>query len=334
MAYICEFGDAMVEGTGLDGAMMVYPMLRAITFVAKKMAEEQKAQLEALSPAEEDSLSKSLALLETSEQLARMYQLSLKNPNQLIAFLRKFRAMLEALPVGGCMLVPGGFNNEAGFSPFLLALERTEEQTFSLAVINSGQGSGEYHFSSALAAPPKIQTRLVLSFDGVSRMKLLDDAWWFMFWRMGFSGAKANTPDKLYQDLLPLVLERPLEQAIRDCKYNLDDAVCPFRTNQRANVTGYRIAREAWVWWLLRHGLTPQHALQVSFAYQQQWVKLVLHDLHCVDGVVRSDLRQIRLCTKYLAHITTKKDRVSDPSRFLAEQLGSVRLTLQGHSIS
>ena len=54
-----------------------------------------------------------------------------------------------------------------GFSPFILVLERTAKSTFRVAVVNSGQGSQEYHFSSPTSAPPKIQTRLTMVFQNV-----------------------------------------------------------------------------------------------------------------------------------------------------------------------
>ena len=161
-----------------------------------------------LSASELAVLGQSLSCLEQSTQLARLYHLSLKNPNQLIAFLRKFRKLLEDLDVDGCLFVPGAFNTQER-SPFILMLERTSKVSLSLSeplalshtcygtplsfslsvslstpstlmivfsclqegfrvsVVNSGEGSAEYHFSSPTTAPPKIQTRLVMYFENV-----------------------------------------------------------------------------------------------------------------------------------------------------------------------
>ena len=83
--------------------------------------------------------------------------------------------MLEALPVGEAMMVPGGFALEESFSPFLLVLDRFSEDKFKVAVVNPGYGSAEFHISSATSAPPKIQTRFTMSFDDIERSKLLDD---------------------------------------------------------------------------------------------------------------------------------------------------------------
>jgi len=110
-----------------------------MNFVISKMLDEQQSRLEALSAKEMTVLSKSIEVMKQSEQLVRMYQMSLKNPNQFIAFLRKFRILLQSVQVGDSLFVPGGFNNEAGFSPFLLILERKKKDIFNLAVINTAQ---------------------------------------------------------------------------------------------------------------------------------------------------------------------------------------------------
>ena len=134
-----------------------------------------------------------------------------------------------------------------------------------VSIVNTGEGSAQYHISSATTAPPKIQTRMVMKFAGVARANVLQDGWWLMFWRLGFMGSPINTPDKFYNDLLPLLLDKPLDAAILENNCHNDDILCPFRTNQRASVTGYRCVREAWVYFLNRHGITPQHSLQVRY---------------------------------------------------------------------
>ncbi len=335
MSYICEFGDAKLEGTGLEGACSIFSSVRTMAFVVQRMLEEQQGSLDALSPLESQLLQRSFTLLNESVQVARMYMLSRKNPNQLIAFIRKFRKLLEDVKVGAAVMVPGAFayvtdNGNQRFSPFVLLMERISEDAFRVTVVNTADGSEQYHFSSSVSQPPKIQTRLTMAFDNVPREKVLCDGWWFMFWRLGFAPMAVNTPDRFYDDLLPLLLGCPLEAALRDNHCNSNENCFPLRTNQRADVTGYRCCREAWVYFLLRGGMTPQHALHAYFVYQQQWLKLLLHDLHCTDEIEESDLRLIRLSTQQLAHLCTRRTRSSDPPRFLAEQLADVRATVDG----
>ena len=123
-------------------------------------------------------------VLKASTDLARQYELSRKNKNQMIRFIRVFRKTLEGLAIGQCLFVPAAFGTES-FSPLILLLERTGEEAFTVAVINSGDGAMEYHISSPVVSPPKFQTRMVMSFPNVAREKVLQDGWWFMFFRLG-----------------------------------------------------------------------------------------------------------------------------------------------------
>ena len=264
-AYICEFGDAVVgSATGQPG---VYGSLRVVEFVASQMHEQQQGALDMLTDSESAILAKSMNMLKESLQVARMYQLSTKNPNQMIAFIRKFRKKLDSLALNACFMVPGAFNNKMGYSPFVVMLEKTEATKYRFTLINTGDQGIEYHYSSATSAPPKIQTRQTMVFENVEAKRVLDDGWWLMFWRLGL-GAKQNTPEKLYNDLLPLLLDKPLDVALEENNNhnNLADVLAPLRTQQRSPVTGYRVLREAWTYYLLQHGVTPDHTLQVHNA--------------------------------------------------------------------
>eukprot|EP00729_Bicosta_minor_P009922 gene9922-5877_t len=331
LAYICEFGDATVEGTGLDGATSVYGALRVLSFVAVKTWAEQQDALASLPAAAATAVERSLKVLSESTDLCRQFELAQKNPNQLISFVRKFRKRLEELPVEGMLLVPAGFALEQSKHPFVLVLERTAAEEFRVAVVNPGAvGMEQYHPASPTSAVPKIQSRFNLSFSGVERDRLLDDAWWFMLWRTGFVPAKINTPDKFYDDLLPILLDKPLEAAIADNSCHADDLLCPLRSHERSRLTGYRASREAWMYVLHRSGATPADTRELYFCYQQQWLKLLLHDLHCVRSIDESDLKLVRLGIKQTAHVCTKKQKSSDSSRFIDEQLAILERTVDG----
>lgn len=84
-----------------------------------------------------------------------------------------------------------------------------------------------------------------------------------MFWRLGFMPAEFNTPEKFYDDLLPLLLGKPLDVALKENGANVDTNICPLRTNERAALTAYRSVREAWVFFMQRNGIAPKHTMQV-----------------------------------------------------------------------
>jgi len=328
-AYLCEFGDAILGAAA--GQPTVFDSFKVVEFVAATMHSQQQGALNMLSDEEVKVLAKSMDMLKVSLQVAQDYAKGMTNPNQLVAFVRKFRKKLECMSVGACFMVPGAFNNEAGFSPFIIILEKTSADRFRFSLVNTAEQGLEYHYSSATSAPPKFQTRQTMVFNNVEANKLLDDGWWLMLWRLGF-GAARNTPEKLYNDLLPLILGQPLDAALELDNNHVHNVLTPLRTHQRSSVTGYRVLREAWTYYLLQHGVSPAHTLQVSFMYQQQFAKLVLHDLTVLsaEAVDESDIGLINLCVNHLCHVATVKVRKDDELRFRDDQLEDLRQTIEG----
>lgn len=113
--------------------------------------------------------------------------------------------------------------------------------------------SVQYHESTAVTAPPKIQTRLVMSYDGVARANVLNDAWWFMLFRLGFAGANFNTPDKFYDDLLPLLVGHPTPTASAH-PFRPSSSPLPFREALWSKAMGCRADSE-----LLYFGIHEQY---------------------------------------------------------------------------
>mmetsp|Transcript_7246 Transcript_7246/g.21392 ORF Transcript_7246/g.21392 Transcript_7246/m.21392 type:complete len:5155 (-) Transcript_7246:1654-17118(-) len=329
LAYVCEFGDAAVEGTGLAGASGVYSSIRVVAYVAEQMWAQQQAGLEALQGQDLAVVKKSLGVLAKSAALARQYQLGMKNPNQLIGFIRKWRKTLEEQHVGHTIFVPGGFAAGQGMSPFVLVLERTSETHYRVAVVNPGMGADDYHVSSATSCPPKIQTRTTMRFDDIQREALLDDAWWMMFWRLGLSGGP-TAATQFYDDLMPLLLKKPLDAAIVDGGAHIDNDMCPLRTNERANLTGYRCVREAWMYYLNSQGVGASATLNVHLNYQLQWLKLLLQDMFLINEFDESDARLVQLAPRQVTHYSTKRITTDEAPRFFDETLRQLQETTEG----
>lgn len=89
IAFISEFGDASVEATGIEGASSVFSAVRVLGFVARQMWDQQQAALDMLSAQEFATVERSLTMLDESTKLARLYEMSKKNPNQFMSFIRK-----------------------------------------------------------------------------------------------------------------------------------------------------------------------------------------------------------------------------------------------------
>lgn len=84
------------------------------------------------------------------------------------------------------------------------------------------------------------------------------------------------------------------------------------------------------MYYLAVHGTTSAETMNVHLNYQRQWLKLLLQDLHLVREVDESDLRLARLGPTQISHYCTKRKTLSDPPRFLDEQLEMLQETTQG----
>ena len=143
-------------------------------------------------------------------------------------------------------------------------------------------------------------------------------------------GSKLNTADKFYDDLLPLLLKKPLDAALVDSGSHTDDDLCPLRTNERAVLTGYRCVREAWMHYLHSQGASSNATLHVHLNYQLQWLKMLLQDLHLVGELDESDIRLARLGPMQVTHYCTKRVTTEDTPRVLDEQLHQLQETCDG----
>ena len=79
--------------------------------------------------------------------------------------------------------------------------DEEEEEEWSLATVNLGQGA-DYHAGSS-ARYPLLQVRAVMVFGGISRERVLDPAPWFVLFQNVCTSAKSNGPETLYEIVLP-----------------------------------------------------------------------------------------------------------------------------------
>lgn len=106
------------------------------------------------------------------------------------------------------MIVPGGI----GPRVVVYIIERESENVFRFSVVNTDPTGGlEFHLSTA-STTSRIQFQTILSVKGVSSEKMLDDAFWAMLFKLALLQSKHNTTDKLYDLLLPFLVDKPLEQ--------------------------------------------------------------------------------------------------------------------------
>jgi hypothetical protein len=129
-----------------------------------------------------------------------------------------------------------------------------------------------------------------MALDNISPVRVLDDAFWAFLFKLVVYPAKQNTPDKIYDLLLPFLVDKPLEAALVETK---DDPATEYRSPERAALSFFRVMLEAFHYLLRRKGLTDVKTKKASFVVRAQFLALVDNDLRFVPSVSDSDSRYV-----------------------------------------
>ena len=106
------------------------------------------------------------------------------------------------------MLVPGGIGPRA----VTYIVEKESEEFYRFSIVNTDPTGGlDYHVSRA-DQPSRLKYQTVLSVKEVPVAKIMDDAFWGLLFKLALMPAKQNTPEKLYDLLIPFLVDKPLEQ--------------------------------------------------------------------------------------------------------------------------
>eukprot|EP01083_Nonionella_stella_P030773 84290_1 len=317
-AFLAHFGDAFIENTGLAGGTP-YNGLRVLALTVARSLGEQRAWLEPeFGAVELATCEKVKTVLEDAVALFRKFVLAMRGGAQLVAFLRHFRKLLEALKPGSFMLIPGGWVKKAPH--FVIFVLEKLENSFRLAVCNTGLGN-EYHPVSAIF-PPKIKYKNTIVIDDIAPDRILDDAWWAMVFKLIVYKSKLNGPERLYDYLLPFLTKKPLEASIFET--DMDDCM-DWRSPQLAKTDYYRSILEAFHYMHRRLGLSSGQLKTIHFNLRRQYVKMLVHDLHTVPSVTESDMRLVRMGCQQLAYSAVKHAKRGLLS---AERLGEIHKTI------
>ena len=300
-AYLFEFGDVHAGSALSPGS--IFGCLRVMAFVANAVRGRLAKSKDAGAPKQLEVLDRSLGVLSDGCATARGFATMNVSAIHFTACLRKTMKRIVALDVGGFLLLPGFHDN-------FFVLERPNADTFNFTIINASDGLYDYHVSSADTRTSHIQSRFLVAFENIPRERILDEAWWMVVWRPAENKPQA---DVFYNDLLPLLLEKPLETAIADNALNDDDAFNPYRTHCRNDATApYRACRESWMFLMRKFGLTPQQTFEVYVEYRFAWLALVQHDLQLTPELDESDVPMIQLACKQTAHLCGKRFKAAD----------------------
>ena len=295
-AFLGQMGDAFLEGTGLDSGD-VAPSIAVLSLVFAQLRQQADA-VEGLMADDDWAVVDAVSeVLKEAKELSRRFTLARKSPAQLVAFMKFFRAKLEALKEGDTMIVSAGIDAH----PVMLTVERVSSASYRLTITNTHPQAGlQYHLVSA-ASPPKLKYRTSLVFEPVPAGRLLDDAWWGLVFKLVVIPSKANRPDKLYDLLLPHLVDFPLDAVLAA---QGDEA--EWRSPQRASTAYYKCLIDSVVYMMRRRGMARDRCKLVAFMVRLELMSMVDNDLQFVNGLSESDRRVIQMGCQQLAYAGLK----------------------------
>jgi hypothetical protein len=249
-------------------------------------------------------------------------------PDQFATFLFQFKAGIRAMAPTERLFLPAGWRNMDGGHSVVHVVERTGADEFTFTVHNGGKGV-EFHPSS-VASHPKTKYQTTLVFRGIAGAKLLDDAFWYMLWKMNVATSDDHRCELLYEVLLPHLLDACVGVAVArqaDRQPRVDGSG-DFRTPQRAEINYLKSSKEALRWLLRSEGWTAAQCKAFSFLMRRQLIDMAAQDLNQLERIPEADAKLLRVAAQKLARAATKESEAA-PSRMDASGLEEVWAQLQ-----
>eukprot|EP01087_Luapelamoeba_hula_P004848 TRINITY_DN1482_c0_g1_i1.p1 TRINITY_DN1482_c0_g1~~TRINITY_DN1482_c0_g1_i1.p1 ORF type:complete len:4317 (-),score=602.49 TRINITY_DN1482_c0_g1_i1:51-13001(-) len=315
-AFLGEFGDAFLEGTGLEGGSL-YPSLAVFSLALDQAFKDQRDYLNTLEHTDLQSLEAINQSLKEAKDLARKFELASRNGSQLVHFMRGFSKIVKNLKEGEHMLVPGGVAKHH----LMYILER-QASSFRFVIVNTSPYMGLAYHQASAQKPHKIMYKTCMALDNVSPHRVYDDAFWAMLFKLIVYPSDFNTPDKIYDLLLPFLVEKPLEAALVETQ---DDLAVDWRSPQRASTAYYRAVLESFHYLMRQKGLTQKKAKLVSFVIRLQMVSMVDNDLRFVSSINLSDTRLVKMACEQLAYTSAKLSTSDTPDSLTVVQLADIK---------
>ena len=313
-AYLGQFGDAFLEGTGLDSGD-VAPSIAVLSIVYSKLRDEADAAGSMIGEQQWAAVDHVSEALKEAKETSRRFTLAKKNPQQLVAFMKYFRGRLEGVKEGETLLVPAGIDAH----PILLCVERTSASSYRLTVTNTHPLAGLSYHAVSPASPPKLRYRTSLTIDDIPAARLLDDAWWLLLFKLTVMQSKQNRPDKVYDWLLPWMADQPLDVLLAT-QPSPAEGEDDWRSPQRASTAYYKSITDTCMYMLRRRGLTTGQCKLVSFMVRLSMLAMVDNDLQYVSGLSESDRRVIQMGCQQIAYHAIKLNGNKQKSVSLATQ--------------
>jgi hypothetical protein len=317
-AFAGEFLDALVANSTMSGTSVgasldaVVAALRDVgglcSVVPASGSFSPSDLLDATSTAALGELRRLLAAAQALNTELR----TITDDDAFALLLAKLIAMLDDLPPGQRVVVPGGWQGKGGSVAVMHVVERLTPSSFGFTTINTQlpQKKAEHHAIS-MDYYPKIKIRAAIRFE-CDAAKILDEGFWFMLLQNNrMSDANVHGPAVLYESLLPHLAGQQLHAAIADAGAA---AQGEWETPQRSGRCFYRVVLSTCRYLLRELGLDMEQRKRVTLALRLQFLVDAVAQIEAREASAEtwvlppSEIRAMRCAIRSTARAAAKRD--------------------------
>ena len=319
------FGDSFLEGTGLEGGSLsasssVFDVIFDHLLKTLVSCSSPDNSFPISEPHSAQTIVSEFQFTHTDRQTLNYVHLSIKNLKilskkydlakkngapQMVFYFKLLKKYITNLQVGETLLIPGGI----GESVILYILEREQDLNYRFSVVNTNPYSGlDWHQCDPTSSPPLIKYQTVLSVKDISQEKIFDDMFWGILLKLAILPAKENTPEKLYDLLLPYLVDKPIDQIVYESE---SDKYFEYRFPQKSETAYVRTMIESLYYLLKRHGIDQVKTTQLLFSVETQFLDFVEHDLQFIQKIGNSERKIIELCCNEYSRIGSQLGKMN-----------------------
>jgi Ca2+-binding EF-hand superfamily protein len=318
--FIGQFADVFVDNAETEGgdrkrAGEIHAVIQVIHHIMETVRNDHREWLSVSTDDDLKAIDKTLELFKASYLFAQQAA-QVKTPDDFSQFLYVFKGLLSDLRVGDRIVIPGGWRQVGAGHSVIHTIIRSTTDTFAFCVHNTGKGV-DYHPSSA-SSHPKMKYQTTIKIDNIPRDHFMDDAFWYLLFKIQIAEQEDHRPEILYDVLLPHLAGKPLAVALQEQK---EDVCIEFRTPQRSETNFTRGVLEAMRYSLRASGLDRAQIKQLFFAMRKQFLIYAEADMHQVQGLLDSDVRLIHVACQQTARAAIKE---CDAKRLSGVELANV----------
>jgi hypothetical protein len=215
-SFVGLFADPYVKDSELEGGWLapsIFDFTQALSRISSGRCQfwEQED-----SPSKRADLSVLVSRLLDAASLSVDKALAKSAPQEhLQSFMDKFSVAVRSLGVHDFCIRPGGWRRRSGGHVILYVIRRQTRDLFSFTVCNTGGGT-QYHPSSSASYPKGSKVRAALHIPDVPIDRLTSPAFLYMLAKLELVRKEENTPESLYEVLLPYLAGTPLRDATQE----------------------------------------------------------------------------------------------------------------------